>query len=233
MLAPAFATGAVEPDPLLPPEPDPSTDPNLEALSRVRQAARSIAERVRHALSPPGFVPMRVLVVDDHPDAADALAAVLELLGCPVRACHNGQEALAVVGEFQPQVCLIDLVMPGMDGLELAARLRVWAAGRPRRVGGTPARGDQGEDSAGGLPRAPREARRCPDPDRHPHPVGEGHRAARPRHNAGSDDSLNHCRAQEGEPARLRRTIGTTRSRTCSQPMHASATFPHSKGEPT
>jgi CheY-like chemotaxis protein len=142
MLAPAFATGAVEPDPLLPPEPDPSTDPNLEALSRVRQAARSIAERVRHALSPPGFVPMRVLVVDDHPDAADALAAVLELLGCPVRACHNGQEALAVVGEFQPQVCLIDLVMPGMDGLELAARLRVWAAGRPLLVVATTALGD-------------------------------------------------------------------------------------------
>lgn len=39
---------------------------------------------------------MRVLVVDDEPDAADALAAVLDLLGCPVRSCYGGAAALEV-----------------------------------------------------------------------------------------------------------------------------------------
>jgi CheY-like chemotaxis protein len=83
-----------------------------------------------------------VLVVDDHPDAADALAAVLELLDCPVRACHDGPGALAVAAEFQPQVCLLDLMMPGMDGLELAARLRERAGGRPLLLVATTALGD-------------------------------------------------------------------------------------------
>jgi two-component system, OmpR family, response regulator len=85
---------------------------------------------------------MRVLVVDDHPDAADALAAVLELLGCPVRTCYNGRTALMVAAEFDPQVCLLDLMMPGMDGLELAARLKSQAAGRPLLLVATTALGD-------------------------------------------------------------------------------------------
>ncbi len=85
---------------------------------------------------------MRVLVVDDHPDAADALAAVLELLGCPIRTCYNGRTALVVAAEFDPQVCLIDLMMPGMDGLELATRLKTQAAGRPLLMVATTALAD-------------------------------------------------------------------------------------------
>jgi CheY-like chemotaxis protein len=142
MVAPAFATGSVAPDPHLPPEPDQFADSALHAISRVRETAGRIADRVRDALTPPGFVPMRVLVVDDHPDAADTLAVVLELLGCPVRACHDGRSALKAVDEFDPQVCLIDLVMPGMDGLELASRLKAWAAGRPLLLIATTALGD-------------------------------------------------------------------------------------------
>jgi CheY-like chemotaxis protein len=130
MLAPALATGPVEPDPHLPPESAPISDSALHTISLVRETAGKIADRVRDALTPPGFMPMRVLVVDDHPDAADALAAVLELLGCPVLACHDGPSALKAAEEFRPQVCLIDLVMPGMDGLELASRLKAWAGRR-------------------------------------------------------------------------------------------------------
>lgn len=112
------------------------------AFARVRRAASSISERVRRALAPNGFSPVRVLVVDDHPDAADALAAVVELLDCPVRACHNGFEALEVAEAFDPQVCLIDLIMPGMDGLELAAQLKVRAGHRPLLLVATTALGD-------------------------------------------------------------------------------------------
>src|SRR5205823_7219207 len=91
----------------VPDDHDPTRGPSLYALSRVHRTARTAADRVREALTPPGAViaPLRVLVVDDHPDAADALVAVLELLGCPARACYSGHSALAAAEEFDPQVC--------------------------------------------------------------------------------------------------------------------------------
>jgi CheY-like chemotaxis protein len=86
--------------------------------------------------------PLRVLVVDDHPDAADSLADVVELLGCPVRACRDGRAALLAAAEFRPQVCLLDLIMPGMDGLELAAGLRAQFGARPLLLVAVTALGD-------------------------------------------------------------------------------------------
>jgi two-component system, OmpR family, response regulator len=118
-------------------------DKPLDHLSRVRSVAGTITQRVRKALSADGFSPVRVLVVDDHPDAAESLAAVLELMGCPVQIALNGYNALAIAEEFKPQVCLLDLMMPGMDGLELAARLRVIAAGRPLLLVAATALGDE------------------------------------------------------------------------------------------
>ena len=140
MIATAFAAGPAESDQ----RPDSESDmvPDPAALARLRQAATKIVERVRQTLTPPGFVPLRVLVVDDHPDAAESLAVVLEMLGCPARSCHDGMSALAAAEEFQPQVCLLDLVMPVMDGLELASRLKSWATGRPMLVVATTALGD-------------------------------------------------------------------------------------------
>jgi two-component system, OmpR family, response regulator len=125
-------------------DPTSDTDTGGVLLDRVRTLARSIEDRVRRALTPPTaeVKPMRVLVVDDHPDAADALAAVLELLGCPVRACYDGPSALVAAADFVPQVCLLDLMMPGMDGLELAARLKEHAGGRPLLLVATTALGD-------------------------------------------------------------------------------------------
>jgi CheY-like chemotaxis protein len=66
----------------------------------------------------------RVLIVDDSPDNADALALLAETLGHTARAAYAGPEALSAAAEFRPHVALLDLAMPGMDGLELAARLR-------------------------------------------------------------------------------------------------------------
>ena len=107
--------------------------PSNYTFDRIRTTARSIEDRVRRALIPAGskVATLRFLVVDDHPDAADALAAVLELLGCPVRTCYDGFSALVIAEEFDPQVCLLDLRMPRMDGLELAARLKNRAGDRP------------------------------------------------------------------------------------------------------
>jgi two-component system OmpR family response regulator len=73
---------------------------------------------------------LRVLCVDDNKDAADALAAVLEVLGCEARACYDGPSALNLFSEFYPNVCFLDLNMPGMNGLELAPRLRSCAGCR-------------------------------------------------------------------------------------------------------
>jgi two-component system, OmpR family, response regulator len=81
-------------------------------------------------------------VVDDHPDAADSLAAVLELIGCRVRTCYDGQAALQAAAEFEPHVCLLDLMMPAMDGLELAKRLKARAGSRPLLLIATTALGD-------------------------------------------------------------------------------------------
>jgi CheY-like chemotaxis protein len=74
---------------------------------------------------------MKVLVVDDNPDAATSLSMLVELLGYEVRTAFDGAEALDVAGEFYPDVVLLDLGMPRMDGYEACRRLRAqpWGAG--------------------------------------------------------------------------------------------------------
>ncbi len=66
----------------------------------------------------------RVLVVDDNRDAADSLALLLRLLGDEVRTAHDGPGALAAATAFAPEVVLLDLGLPGLDGYEVARRLR-------------------------------------------------------------------------------------------------------------
>jgi CheY-like chemotaxis protein len=66
----------------------------------------------------------RVLVVDDNHDAADSLGMLLKLLGAEVMVVHDGSAALEAMKTFAPGVVLLDLGMPGMNGLEVARRLR-------------------------------------------------------------------------------------------------------------
>jgi CheY-like chemotaxis protein len=73
---------------------------------------------------PAALAARRVLVVDDNRDAAESLGMILRLLGAEVRVAHSGPEALASLGDFEPSVALLDIAMPGMDGLELARRIR-------------------------------------------------------------------------------------------------------------
>jgi CheY-like chemotaxis protein len=67
---------------------------------------------------------LRVLIVDDNRDGADTLAALLDSEGFEVRVAYDGQLALALAQQFHPDVFIIDLVMPNMDGFQLARRLR-------------------------------------------------------------------------------------------------------------
>src|SRR5690606_30218144 len=68
--------------------------------------------------------PRRVLVVDDNPDAAESLEMLLRVLGAETRVAGDGEAALAAVRDFHPSIVLLDLGMPGMDGYEVARRIR-------------------------------------------------------------------------------------------------------------
>jgi CheY-like chemotaxis protein len=65
-----------------------------------------------------------VLLVDDNDDAAALLADSLRALGHDVLAAHDGPTALTAIERFRPDVALLDLGLPVMDGFELAERLR-------------------------------------------------------------------------------------------------------------
>lgn len=66
----------------------------------------------------------RVLVVDDNVDTANGMARLLRFSGHDVRVAHNGDEALEVAREHRPEVTLLDIGLPGMDGYEVAEHLR-------------------------------------------------------------------------------------------------------------
>ena len=70
----------------------------------------------------------RVLVVDDNVDYADGVAMLLRASGYEVEVVHTGPEALMAVVEFRPDVVVLDIGLPGMDGYEVARRIRQDAA---------------------------------------------------------------------------------------------------------
>jgi two-component system, OmpR family, response regulator len=74
--------------------------------------------------------PLRVLLVDDSVDAAEAMSMLLETLGHEVRTMHDGPSALAMVDEFAPEVVILDIGLPGMSGFEVARELRAREATR-------------------------------------------------------------------------------------------------------
>jgi CheY-like chemotaxis protein len=69
-------------------------------------------------------VTRRVVVIDDNEDAAQIMALVLEALGSQVRIAYDGESALKAIAEFRPDVVLLDIGMPGMDGYETCRRIR-------------------------------------------------------------------------------------------------------------
>jgi CheY-like chemotaxis protein len=68
--------------------------------------------------------PLRILLVDDNRDAADSLGMILSGLGAEVRCAYDGPSALELIRNWKPATVLLDLGMPGMDGYEIAARIR-------------------------------------------------------------------------------------------------------------
>ena len=78
----------------------------------------------RHDATAPPTVPRRVLIVDDNVDAANSLAMLLAFQGHETHVAHRGKEVLERIGSFKPDVALLDIGLPEMDGYELAKRLR-------------------------------------------------------------------------------------------------------------
>ncbi len=68
--------------------------------------------------------PHRVLVVDDNEDAATTLAFLLTQAGYDVKTAFQGKTAIEIAWQFDPDVCILDINMPGMSGYELARRIR-------------------------------------------------------------------------------------------------------------
>ncbi len=89
-------------------------------LRRDQHAAEVIAPSIPVATTRV----LRILVVDDNVDAAETLSMLLEHEGNETRIAHSGPEALALVAEMRPQIVLLDLGLPGLDGYEVARRLR-------------------------------------------------------------------------------------------------------------
>ena len=94
----------------------PAHEPAFRAASADAQPAR------------PG--PLRILVADDLADSADSLAMLLQLDGHDVRVAYDGEQAVALAESFHPDVALLDLGMPRLNGLEASRRIRQQPWGR-------------------------------------------------------------------------------------------------------
>jgi PAS domain S-box-containing protein len=88
-----------------------ASQPYDAGVPSIRQTPASLPQR-------------RVLVVDDNKDSATSLGMLLKYLGSEVQVAHDGATALATIEGFRPDVVLLDLGMPGMDGFEVARRIR-------------------------------------------------------------------------------------------------------------
>lgn len=72
----------------------------------------------------------RILVVDDNRDSADSLAMLLRLKGNEIRTAHDGAEALAVAELFHPEIVLLDIGLPKLNGYDVARRIRLQPWGK-------------------------------------------------------------------------------------------------------
>jgi PAS domain S-box-containing protein len=95
-----------------------------------RRKANVSAQKPTIDASPAQSVCRRVLIADDNRDAAESLAELLRLDGHDVTVVHNGQEALAAFSSVQPEVALLDIGMPGLNGYEVARLVRQGTLGR-------------------------------------------------------------------------------------------------------
>ena len=87
-------------------------------------------------------VALRMLIADDHLDAAETLAMLLSLEGHTVEVARHGQEALELAARLSPDVAILDIGMPGLDGHTVAHRIRQTQAGASMLIVALTGRGE-------------------------------------------------------------------------------------------
>ena len=94
------------------------------AFGRPPDAAASETIAASEPRQPEPVAGGRILVVDDNADAASTLAELLQMVGYEVRCAGDGEAALALLEDYVPELALLDIGLPGMDGYQLARLLR-------------------------------------------------------------------------------------------------------------
>jgi two-component system CheB/CheR fusion protein len=106
-----------------------------EFVLRLPLAGDSEAQRLRaHRVPKAQVTRKRVLVVDDNVDSAELIAALITRWGHHTEQAHDGPGALKIALDFRPDVVLLDIGLPGMDGYEVARRLRATSAAPQPRI---------------------------------------------------------------------------------------------------
>jgi signal transduction histidine kinase/ActR/RegA family two-component response regulator len=95
----------------------------LPAFDRQAPTERTDSS-VNHGSKSEKLRSLRVLVVDDNRDSADSMGLLLGMMGNVVKTVHDGPEALAITKEFQPDVVLLDIGLPTLDGYDVARKIR-------------------------------------------------------------------------------------------------------------
>ena len=109
------------------------TQSNIEGNSAAGLANRASSMRASVGTSAPGkqaVFKRRILVVDDNVDAGDTLALLLKLKGHDVSLARDGLEAVDIASEFRPEVILMDIGMPHLNGYDATRRIRETEHGR-------------------------------------------------------------------------------------------------------
>ena len=102
-----------------------SNEPGFNGAAGLgRFASELTPTEVGTMIGPPSCLRLRILVIDDYPDAADSLRVLLRLWGHEVQIAYTGQQALTLAQEFKPHVILLDIQMPFLHGGDVAQRLR-------------------------------------------------------------------------------------------------------------
>jgi CheY-like chemotaxis protein len=113
----------IQADPARPREDEPEEDEGVERLGQLDELVEPAHARVR-ILVPVARVPTRILLVEDDADTREMLRLTLELAGHRVTPAGTGAEAIGLAAQVEPEILLIDLALPDIDGHEVARSVR-------------------------------------------------------------------------------------------------------------